>query len=306
MKNLFNKKSIMMLLVVCLIIAGAIVLNGFTGEDVVAGSNELTVQSTLEMQETNINSQTGGQVQQLNIKEGDSITQGQVLVIINSDTLNTQKQQAAASVTTIQGQILSAETSRDLAKVNYERMSQLYDAGAISKSTYDSAKAQYDVANASIVILQGQLQTAQASIAEVDTYLNKTEIVAPTDGIITEVNVEVGELVSSGIPIAVITDTSDPWVLCNVMEKDLSKVALNQPVEVTFQAYPDQVFQGTVKEINKSADFAVKRATNSNGEFDVLAFGVKVELIDVNEPLYAGMTVTVNFEKNSKNDNGEN
>jgi len=295
-----------MLLAVVLIIVGAIALSAFTGEDVVAGTKELTVQSTLEMEETNINSQTGGQIQQLNIKEGDSVTQGQVLAVINSDTLNTQKEQVLANIETIQGQILSAETSRNLKQVNFERMSQLYTAGAISQSAYDGAKAEYDVANASIITLKGQLESAKAAMAEVDTYLTKTEIVAPTSGVITEVNVEVGELVSSGIPIAVITDTSDPWVLCNVMEKDLSKVALNQSVEVTFQAYPDQVFHGTVKEINKSADFAVKRATNSNGEFDVLAFGVNVELIDVDEPLYAGMTVTVNFGENSRNDNGEN
>ena len=301
MKKLWNKKSITLILVVCLIVVGALILNGLTGEDVVAGSEDFTVQSTLEMEETNINSQTGGQVQKLNIKEGDSVVQGQVIVIINSDTLNTQRQQAEASITTIQGQILSAETSRDLAKVNFDRMSQLYDAGAISQSAYDSAKAQYDVANAAIVTLQGQKQTALAAIAEVDTYLSKMEITAPTDGIVTEVNVEVGELISSGLPIAVITDTSEPWVLCNVMEKDLSKVELGQSVEVSFQAYPGKVFSGKVKEINKSADFAVKRATNSNGEFDVLAYGVKVELLDVDETLYAGMTVSVNFV-----DNGEN
>ena len=306
MNKIINKKNIGMLFILCLIIIGAFVLNGVTGEEVTAKSNDFTVTSTLEMEETNINSRMAGQVQQLNIKEGDSVTKGQVLAVINSDTLNTQKQQAEASITTIQGQILSAQTSRDLAKTNLDRMSQLYDNGAISKSTYDSAKAQYDVANASIVTLQGQLETAKAGIAEVDTYLEKTEITAPTNGVITEVNVENGELVSSGLPIAVITDTSKPWVLCNVMEKDLSKVAMNQQVEVKFQAYPDKAYRGIVTRINKSADFAVKRATNSNGEFDVLAYGVRVDLSDVDQPLYAGMTVIVNFVEESKSGSGEN
>lgn len=305
MKKLINKKSLSMAFIVFVIVAGLFVLNGKTGEEVVAKTKNFTVTSSIEMEETNINSQMAGQIKQLNIKAGDTVTTGQVLAVINSDTINTQKQRAEASVSTIQGQIMSAEVARNLAKDNYDRMNQLYSEDVVSKSNYDSAKAQYEQAEAGLVTLNGQLEGAKAGIKEVDTYLNKTTIVAPTSGVITELNVENGELVSSGLPIAVITDTSKPWITSNVMEKELSKVALNQQVEVTFQAYPDQVFHGTVTKINKSADFAVKRATNSNGEFDVVAYGVRVDLVDVDQPLYAGMTVVVNFGDGSKN-SGEN
>lgn len=305
MKKLFNKKNLIMILILLAVVVGAFALNGITGEEIVAKSKEFIITSSLEMEETNINSQMAGQVQQLNVKEGDTVTKGQVLAMINSDTINTQKQQAKASVNTIQGQIMSAEIARNLAKENFDRMSTLYGENAISKSTYDSAKAQYEQSEASIVSLKGQLEAANAAIKEVDTYLNKTTIIAPTNGIITDLNVENGELVSTGLPIAVITDTSKPWITCNVMEKDLSKLSLNQQVEIKFQAYPNKVFHGTVSKINKSADFAVKRATNSNGEFDVVAYGVRVDLVDVDQPLYAGMTVVVNFGEERNQTGGE-
>jgi len=105
----------------------------------------------------------------------------------------------------------------------------------------------------------------------------------------------VGELVSTGMPLVVITDLESPWVQCSVKETDLSKVTVGQAVTVKLPAYQDRVFQGKVVRINKDADFAVKRATNANGEFDVVSFGVRVELANADKPLYAGMTAFVDF-----------
>ncbi|MCH5139171.1 HlyD family secretion protein, partial [Clostridiaceae bacterium UIB06] len=72
---------------------------------------------------------------------------------------------------------------------------------------------------------------------------------------------------------------------------------LNGEVSVKLSTYPGEQFKGKIVRINKDADFAVKRATNDNGEFDVLSYGVKVELIDMNKPLHAGMTAFVDFGK---------
>ncbi|TEB07956.1 Macrolide export protein MacA [Pelotomaculum schinkii] len=349
MKKEVIKKSIIIFLVICLVVVLGTVMNHLTGEDIIAKeSKKLVVQSTLEMKETNINSQVAGQIKQLNVKEGDTVKKGQILAVIDSDNLLAQREKAQAAIATVYGQISSAEAAKagaqaalkkvqtgakpeeiaqakanfDLAQANYDRKKSLFENSAISKSELDSVAAQYEVAkqqynlvvngatreeldqaqanldaaSASITTLQGQLEQA---LAEVEVNIGKTEITAPTDGI-TQLSVEEGELISTGLPIAVITDTAAPWVECKVMEDNLSKVKLDQSVEVTFQAYPGEVFQGRITQINKSADFAVKRATNSNGEFDILAYGVKVELQDVDVPLYAGMTVFVNFGEEKK------
>ncbi|MBV7276423.1 efflux RND transporter periplasmic adaptor subunit [Clostridium sp. PL3] len=220
-------------------------------------------------------------------------------------------------------EIAQAKSQYDLAKSTYDRVNGLYSKGYAAKEDLDKAQTamdvaekQYDVAkdgarSEDIASLQAQVNQADATIQgyeaqikqaqggqdEVQTYINDTTITAPSDGTVTQLNVEAGELVSTGMPLLVMTNTTAPWIECNVKETDLSKVKLNGEVSVKLSAYPDEQFKGKIVRINKDADFAVKRATNDNGEFDILSYGVKVELIDMNKPLHAGMTAFVDFGK---------
>lgn len=352
MKNSAMKRIITLAVVAGLVIGGGTVMNKYTGESLVINSNHLEVQSTLEMDEISLNSQIAGQINLMNIKEGDTVKKGQLIATVNSDTLMAQKEQAQAAVDAINGQIQAAEAQQhaaqltykkvnigarseevaqakanfELKELNYQRVEKLNASGVTSQADLDAIKTDYEVAKqkymqalngatseereiakanldataGSIAALKGQLEKAIAAKAEIETYIKKTQIIAPTDGVITQLNVDAGELVSTGLPIAVITNQSTPWVSCKIMETELSKVKVGQEVTVKFPAYAGHTYKGVVKNINKSADFAVKRATNSNGEFDVVAYGVRIELENVDQPLYAGMTVIVNFDSKEK------
>ncbi len=220
-------------------------------------------------------------------------------------------------------EITQLKSKYDLAEAHCKRMEILLQEGAISQVEYESAvsdrdikKAQYEAAvngakaselkavqasvngaAASIESLTGQLKNAQNSLAEVELQLEKTKIISPVDGVLTQMNLKEGELVSAGSKIVTIVDDSKPWIECSVKETDISKVQTGQQVNIRFGAYEDNIYTGKVVSINKSADFAVKRATNESGSFDIRAFGVKVEVGEVDIPLYAGMTVFVNFQK---------
>lgn len=307
-----------------------------TGDELVGKQAEgLVVQSTVEMEETNINTLTGGKVAKVCVKEGDTVAAGDVIAIMDSDTLLAKKQQAEASIKAYQGQLKAAQATYqkalngateetlaqakaayDLAEATYNRMQVMLEAEAISQSDFDQVATQYEVAKqqylaaqkgaepediaaaaASVEAYQGQLEAAQGALAEVESYLEETTLTAPTGGTVTTVNVSDGELVSTGLPIAVITSTDKPWISCKVMEDQLSQVSLQQQVTVTLPAYPEQTFSGIVTQINQNADFAVKRATNQNGSFDVVAFSVKVELAETDAALYAGMTAFVDFSQ---------
>lgn len=366
------------LAVITAIFTGGKALANLTGDQLVKkNSSNLIVQSNVEMTETNVNSQTGGKIQEIKVKEGDKVKKGQVLVQINSDSLAAQKAQVESQIQTLQGQLKSAESTKDAAiagknaaisgksaaefqlektqngstsqdiasaKSNYElsqktydRIQSLYNSGyspkadldnaqsqlEIAKNKYETikngsrpediatAKAQVDQANAqlnqaiaqidqtsgSIESVQGQIKQAQASLEGVNININNATIKAPSDGIVTQLNVENGELVSTGMPIVVITSTTSPSITCNVKETDLSKVKLGQKVSIRVPAYSNKTFDGRVIKINENADFAVKRATNDNGDFDVLSYGVKVEFTNMNKPLHNGMTAFVHFGK---------
>jgi HlyD family secretion protein len=115
------------------------------------------------------------------------------------------------------------------------------------------------------------------------------------DGTVTELNVNEGELVSSGMPLATLTSSKKPYVEINVKETDLGLVHIGDTVDITIEAYPDDTFKGKIINVNQKPDFATKRATNNNGDFDVLSYGVKVEMINVDKDIYPGMTVMVNL-----------
>lgn len=161
----------------------------------------------------------------------------------------------------------SAQTTLDNAK---------YTQAVNGATAEDVAKAQagVDQAQAAVEKAQGALAQAKASVDTVDSALNKCILVSPVDGIIKTVNVKNGDIVSSGMPMVVVTDMYNPYITCNVNETDLSKVELGQEVTIKLSAYEDQEFKGKVLSINKNADFATKKATNDNGSFDILSYGV--------------------------------
>ena len=130
---------------------------------------------------------------------------------------------------------------------------------------------------------------------EATTYLNHAAITAPSDGVITAVNVEKGELISTGMALVSMRAAGEAWVEVNVPETSLSMVKQGQQVELFFPAYNEQRFAGTIINVSKSPDFAIKKATNENGSFDVLSYTVKIRLDDMTETLYAGMTAMVDF-----------
>lgn len=284
-----------------------------------AGQDELIIQGNIKTEETDLNTKIAGVVDQILVEEGQEVKKGDTLIIISSESIEAKKQQAQAATAAAQAQLDKAENGArsqevaqakaayDLAEKTYQRIKTLYEQEAVSANTYDQAYAQYSAAKEVYNMAEQGARTedkaaaealvaqAEAATAEVQSYLDDTVIKASMDGTVTALNVNVGELVSSGMPLATLTSKAEPYVELNVEETDLGKVQMGAEVEITIAAYEKEIFHGTVVNIDQKPDFATKRATNNNGEFDVLSYGVKIELLDVDKDIYPGMTAMVNF-----------
>lgn len=282
-------------------------------------SEELVVQGSLKMKEATLNSKLAGTIDEVLVEEGDTVKAGDPLIKLTSDTVEAKLQQAAGAKAAAQAQankasagarsqeVAQAKAAFDYAQKTYDRMKILLEQEAISQATFDQVQAQYTAAKEVYnMALEGArsedkaaanalVQQASGAVAEVNSYLGDSVIKAPMDGVVTSVNVDPGELISTGMPLAAITSPNHPWVEVNVKETDLAKVHLGGEVKLTFSAYPGEIFKGKIVNVNKKPDFATKRATNENGDFDVLSYGVKVEIIGADKELYSGMTVLVNF-----------
>lgn len=257
--------------------------------------------------------------------------QAQAVVKAAQASYEAAKGQVAAAQATLEKakngarrqEIAEAQEYYDLMSKTYERVQKLCEKGAVSAQKRDEVKAQLEIAAQKLSLAQegarsedisaaeamviqatsmeqaalGKLQQAEGALQEVRAYLKDTRITSPINGTVTELNVDEGELVSTGMTIATVTDLGQMWVDVDVKETDLGRISLGQGVKVKASSYPDEVFAGKVTRINKKPDFAVKRATNDNGSFDIVAFGVKVEIDDKGKALKPGMTVFVNFPR---------
>jgi HlyD family secretion protein len=223
-------------------------------------------------------------------------------------------------------EIAKAQANYDIMKKNYERVKALYEEGAVSKAQLDEIETKMnvalqdlnlakegarqediDAARAQVQAVSGTAAAAQSNIAaarekyqqalagvqEVDTYIEDATIKSPLSGLVTMLNVSKGELVSSGMSIATITNLQNIWVEIQVKETELSKFKEGQEVNVRVPAYKDQTFKGKVVRINKKPDFAVKKASNENGEFDLVCYGIKIKLDNSKQLLRPGMTAFV-------------
>lgn len=236
--------------------------------------------------EVKISSDVSGEIVELNVAEGDSVQQGQVLVRINPDTylsavergranLNNARAQRAvamASVETARAQKMQIQAQYNNAKRSHERNTRLFKDDVISEAefesslaTYESAKANLESAKASISSSEQNVKAAEytikgaeASLSELQTSLQRTTIAAPVDGIVSRLNVELGERVVGTIQMAGtemmrVANFSTMEVQVEVSENDILKVSLGDSVEIEVDAYLDRTFYGRVTEIANSA-----------------------------------------------------
>lgn len=292
----------------------------FVGNKAVVGKEDLIVQGNIKTEEVDLNSKIAGNVDQILVEEGQAVKKGDTLIVISSESIEAKKQQAEAATAAAEAtydkavngarsqEVAQAKAAFDLAEKTYQRIKTLYEQEAVSANTYDQAYAQYTAAKETYdmaeqgarsedkAAAEALVQQAKAATAEVQTYLDDTVIKASMDGTVTALNVDEGELVSSGMPLATLTSNAKPYIDINVKETDLGQVHVGDEVDVTIAAYKDEVFKGKIVNVDQNPDFATKRATNNNGEFDVLSYGVKIEFVDtIDKDIYPGMTVMVNL-----------
>lgn len=326
--NQTNKKKTLQ--TILLVAAVAVVLVAFFTITSVTKAKEksaaLQIQGSIKLEEITLNSKIAGNIAEIVVAEGDQVKAGDTILVIDSSAIKAKKLQAEGAVAAAKAtaakaangarnqEVAQAKAAFDYAQKTYDRVKALYEEGAVSANTYDETYAKYTAAQQTYnMALEGArsedvsaanalVAQAEGVLAEVNSYLQDCVIKAPEAGTITSLNVEAGELVSTGMALATLSSNKTPWIEVSVEENLLSQVSLNQTVPVTLAAYSDKEFTGVVTKISQQPDFATKRATNNNGEFDVLSYRVTVTLENLDVDVYAGMTAVADFSKKVGNE----
>lgn len=226
--------------------------------------------------EVKISPEVSGEIIELTVEEGDSVRKGQLLVKINPAIYASMVNQASASVSETRARANNATEMAAQAKAqfrqaesNYERNKKLYNDKVISatefeqvEASYLSAKASYEAAQANVKGGGYSVQGAAANLSQARENLRRTTIMAPTSGIISQLNVKLGERVvgtaqMAGTEMLTIADMSRIEVRVEVSETDIAKVKLGDTTLIDADAYRNRQFKGIVSKVGVSSTTAV-------------------------------------------------
>lgn len=255
------KRNTVKIITALMIASMAMVLPGCSDSDSInvktsvaeAGSIEAVYTITgalVPAQIAEISTQLLGKVTEVNVSEGDTVSEGQILARLDDSQLNAQQNQAQASYQGSQNSLEQAKITMDNALATLNRTKALYAEGAIAKvqldsdqKAYDLAKSQYDASRTS------GTGSAKASLDSINVQLQNSIIKSPISGVVLDQNISLGETATVGSTLVTVADMSTLKLNGTISQTALPYIKEGDTVEMFIDIYPDRSFQGTITEI---------------------------------------------------------
>lgn len=233
----------------------------------------------------------GGYVTAVHVIDGQKVKKGDVLVEIDDRDYKNTLDQEQADLDAIQVNLQDAQR-------NFNRLSELFKNGAVSRQQYDNASAAYFSAKA-------KFDAMTAQVAQAKLNLENTKITAPEDGVIARTSVEVGQLASPGVPLVGFVDSTERWVTANFKETQMSGIRPGAKADVSVDAISSETFHGRVDSLSSAtgATFSLLPPDNATGNFTkvVQRVPVRISLPGLTrhqiEELRVGLSVIVKVHK---------
>ncbi|MGL5937940.1 MAG: HlyD family secretion protein [Phocaeicola sp.] len=323
MKEKSQKKSI---LLACTILASVVTGVALAGFFTYGKGTEL-IQGQIESDEYRVSSKVPGRILELRVKEGEQVKAGDTLAILEAPDVTAKLMQAQAAEEMAQAvsnkaqrgtrdeqlqgayeMWQKAKAGLEIAEKSYQRVERLFQEGVMSEQKRDEAAAQYKAMEATEKAAEAQYEMAKngaqaedkaaaaaqvnrakGAVAEVNSYIKETILLAAADGEITEIFPKVGELVGTGAPIMNVARLNQMWASFHLREDYLKDL----PVNTLFKAYIpalDKTIQLKVTSLKDVGSYATWRATKATGQFDLKTFEIKATPLEQLSELRPGMS----------------
>lgn len=275
--------------------------------------------------EVKVSPDISGEIVELNVNEGDSVTKGQVLARIYADIYSTQRDQVAAGVNQAKAQLANSAASigglkatLDNAKQVYDRQLRLYNDKVTSRQEFEqaqqalrSAEANFNGAREGLKGTQAAISGAEAQLARANKDLSRTTLVAPMNGIISLLAVKKGERVvgtaqMAGTEMMRVADMRSIEIRVDVGENDIPKVKIGDTAVVEVDAYTNRKFKGLVYKIANP----MTAASAAGGSSEVTNYKVHIRLLQTSYqdllvagnsfPFRPGMSASADIQTKTK------
>ena len=245
----------------------------------------------IEATQVDVSSKYAGRLAQVNVEEGSSVTQGQVIAKLTSPEYDAQLRAAKADVqkandalAAAEAEITSRQSALEFAKSDFERGQELMKTGFITKQVFEQRKRNLDSAAAAVKSFTSQrdqasshIANAEAEVDRIQSIIDDLTLVSPRMGRVQYQLARAGEVVAAGAPIVTILDLTDVYMTLFLPAADAGKLAVGDEARIILDPVPDYVIPASVSFVAADAQFTPKTVETTD-ERAKLMFRVKLKI----------------------------
>ena len=227
---------------------------------VVRGDLTVTVSATGTLQpgtKVDVGTEVSGKIDQLLVDSNDHVKKGQLMAVINTDTLQAQLDQFRATLAQARATLATNQATVRQTQAKRARYHTLQDGGAVSALDIQSVDADYARAIASVSLAKGQIDSAEAQVTNTQTQIGKAKVTAPIDGVVLSRAVSVGQTVQASFSAPVLftlaSDLSVMQLSIDIDEADMGTVKEGQKATFTVDAFPSRKFDARLVTLYNSS-----------------------------------------------------
>jgi HlyD family secretion protein len=288
--------------------------------------NEIVLSGNIEAHQSLVSFKVQGRIIDLPVEEGESVKAGSVLarlddadyrqkVRIDEATVRVRDSNLRLTLAGTREQeikaahqsMLDAQADLQQKKLDYQRAQRLFSEGVLAmqerdlaetgmkraQATFEAAEQRYSQAvegsrKEDIAIAQANLKEAAANLGMSRVNLDYTVLHAPTTGVITVRQAELGEVVVPGTPVVTLADLDHIWLRAYIADTDLGRIHWGQDAVVTTDTYPGKQYRGHISFIASEAEFTPK-SVQTYKERVTLVYRIKIDVDNPNHELKPGM-----------------
>lgn len=277
----------------------------------------VVLSGSLEARTVQVGSLVGGRVVRVLTDEGAHVVTGQLLVVLETETIDRQIAEQRAAIDAAQAQLaklIAGPRAEEITKAaavaandarEAHRQEELHRYGIVAKQLAEDAETKAKASAEDLRVLQkgsrpediaaarAQVEQAKRRVATLEKNRAETEVRSTVTGVVQSFGLRPGDLVAPDQPVAEILEADQLWVRVYVPETMLGLVHVDQPVRVRVDTWPNESFPGHVGTIASQGEYTPRNVQTRSQRAEQV-FGVKV-LVDPNPKLHAGMAADVDL-----------